>query len=147
MLGIDDQEIQSFWGDDLIYMVQLQSPIALYHLNPKLHEIAQLDRRALCVSVINDGTFGEAIDYASRYFAPKVGIYEDPVCGSSHCRLAPFWAQRLKKNELIAYQASSRGGVLRLWVDELHQRVHISGQAITVGRGVLNPKSLETLYQ
>jgi predicted PhzF superfamily epimerase YddE/YHI9 len=75
------------------------------------------------------------IDFVSRFFAPAVGIDEDPVCGSAHCSLGPFWAERLGKNELSGYQASARGGHVRMRV--AGERVILGGQAVTVLRGEL----------
>lgn len=74
-------------------------------------------------------------DFVSRFFAPRVGVNEDPVTGSAHCCLGPFWANRLHKNEFVAYQASPRGGVLRVRV--MGARVILGGQAVTVLRGEL----------
>ncbi|MBP7228401.1 MAG: PhzF family phenazine biosynthesis protein [Longilinea sp.] len=74
-------------------------------------------------------------DFVSRVFAPAEGIPEDPVTGSAHCLLAPYWGMKLNRSDLLAYQASARGGVLRLrWQA---QRVFISGQAVTVFRADL----------
>src|SRR5260370_41856832 len=72
-------------------------------------------------------------DFVSRFFAPQVGVNEDPVTGSAHCCLGPFWSKRLHKNELVAYQASVRGGVIHVRVSR--DRVYLSGQAVTVLRG------------
>ena len=74
-------------------------------------------------------------DFVSRYFAPGAGIDEDPVTGSAHCCLAPFWGQRLGKTELTGFQASSRGGIVRVRVNG--DRVILGGQAVTVLRGEL----------
>ena len=74
-------------------------------------------------------------DFVSRFFAPAVGVDEDPVTGSAHCCLAPFWASRLAKVEMVAFQASRRGGVVRTRLDG--DRVHLAGQAITVLDGQL----------
>ena len=74
-------------------------------------------------------------DFVSRFFAPQVGINEDPVTGSAHCCLAPYWSKRLHKNEMVAFQASPRGGVLRVRING--DRVKIAGQAVTVMRGEL----------
>lgn len=74
-------------------------------------------------------------DFVSRYFAPRAGIDEDPVCGSAHCCLGPYWAKRLRKTELTGFQASQRGGVVRVRVDE--ERVKLAGQATTVLHGEL----------
>ena len=74
-------------------------------------------------------------DFVSRFFAPAVGVDEDPVTGSAHCALAPYWAAKLGKRDLVAFQASARGGVLRLRHEG--ERVRIAGQAVTVLRGDL----------
>jgi len=74
-------------------------------------------------------------DFVSRFFAPGSGITEDPVTGSSHCALGPYWATRLGKTELVAYQASPRGGVVRVRL--AGDRVKLGGQAVTVLRGEL----------
>jgi len=74
-------------------------------------------------------------DFVSRYFAPAVGIDEDPVTGSAHCCLGPFWADRLGKKELTGYQASARGGTVRVRVEG--QRVFLGGYAVTISRGEL----------
>lgn len=74
-------------------------------------------------------------DFVSRYFAPAAGIPEDAVTGSAHCTLGTFWQQRLGKSEMLAYQASSRGGVVRVRVGD--ERVYLCGQAVTVLRGEL----------
>lgn len=70
------------------------------------------------------------IDFVSRYFAVPMGVDEDPVTGSAHCALTPYWAARLKKTQMLAYQASARGGFLRLRLEG--DRVLIAGQAVTV---------------
>jgi len=74
-------------------------------------------------------------DFISRFFAPGSGIDEDPVTGSAHCALGPYWAQRLGKRELMAYQASTRGGAVRVTVNG--DRVGLGGRAVTVLRGEL----------
>ena len=74
-------------------------------------------------------------DFISRFFAPAVGVDEDPVTGSAHCTLGPFWGRILGKHEFLAYQASDRGGYLRVRV--AGDRVHLSGKAVTVLRGEL----------
>ena len=72
-------------------------------------------------------------DFISRFFAPAMGVDEDPVCGSAHCCLTPYWSERLGKTNLMAYQASARGGVLRLQLEG--DRVILGGQAVIVSRG------------
>ncbi len=75
-------------------------------------------------------------DFISRFFAPAVGIDEDPVTGSAHCCLGPFWGKRFGKRELVGYQASERGGTVRVRMAE--ERVHLGGQAVTILRGELS---------
>lgn len=74
-------------------------------------------------------------DFMSRFFAPSVGINEDPVTGGAHCSLTPYWAEKLGKTEMVGYQASPRGGVVRVRL--AGDRVYLSGQAVTVLRGEL----------
>jgi len=76
---------------------------------------------------------GPAYDFVSRYFAVPMGVNEDPVTGSAHCALTPYWAARLNKTQMVAYQASARGGYLRLRLEG--DRVFIAGQAVTVPAG------------
>jgi PhzF family phenazine biosynthesis protein len=118
--------IQSVYKDDILYLLILRDAQAVRTLKPDLTLIEQLDCRAVVVTATGE----EPYDFVSRYFAPKVGIPEDPVCGSAHCRLIPFWANILKKNELFAYQASPRGGILKLSL--IGDRVSIGGQATTI---------------
>jgi predicted PhzF superfamily epimerase YddE/YHI9 len=75
-------------------------------------------------------------DFVSRFFAPSVGINKDPVTGSAHCCLAPYWQKKIKKNMLTAYQASERVGILHLRLESLG-RVTIGGAAVTVWKGLL----------
>ncbi len=77
----------------------------------------------------------EGFDLVSRFFGPRVGVPEDPVTGSAHCALGPYWAGKLGRSAMVAYQASSRGGVVRVRVEG--ERVRLGGQAVTVLRGEL----------
>ena len=78
---------------------------------------------------------GDNADFVSRFFAPKFGIPEDPVTGSAHCELAPYWADRLNKNILNAMQSSKRGGEILCRVEKEKGRVFISGRAVTFMEG------------
>lgn len=101
-------------------------------LTPDLAVLARLPVRGVVVTAQSDlGKY----DFVSRFFAPGSGVSEDPVTGSAHCGLGPFWASRLGKKELTGYQASARGGTVRVRVDG--ERVHLGGQAVTVLRGEL----------
>lgn len=120
-------EITSVMRDELIYIVTLRNQSDLMALRPNLTLIETLDCRAVSVTA----TGRDHYDFESRYFAPRVGIPEDPVCGSSHCRLAPLWAERLGKTSLMAYQASKRGGFIKINVLN-DGRVTLSSKAITI---------------
>ncbi|MDR1390968.1 MAG: PhzF family phenazine biosynthesis protein [Holosporales bacterium] len=124
IIGIDD--CIEIMKDDTLYIIVLNSKKAVFDINPNFSEIAKIDCRAIVITAKGDEDF----DFYSRYFAPKVGIYEDPVCGSMHCRLACYWSKIIKKNTFKAFQASKRSGILTL---ELHnQIVKIAGKAVTL---------------
>ncbi|RDX79291.1 hypothetical protein CR513_40302, partial [Mucuna pruriens] len=124
-------------GDDLL--VAVTSGKAITELQPQLDAIVKLPGRGLIVS----GTAppGSGFDLYSRFFCPKLGINEDPVCGSAHCALASYWSKKLGKCDFNAYQASPRGGILNIHLNEQTQRVLLRGKAVTVMEGcVLNSK-------
>jgi PhzF family phenazine biosynthesis protein len=101
-------------------------------LRPDFQKLAQLPTLGVIVTALSDDP---QFDFVSRFFAPAMGVNEDPVCGSAHCCLTPYWGERLGKRELMAYQASARGGVLKLrWNND---RVILAGQAVTVWEGEL----------
>jgi PhzF family phenazine biosynthesis protein len=87
------------------------------------------------VAVLTAPSDDPSYDFVSRCFGPRFGIDEDPVTGSSHCALGPYWGDQLGKSELTGYQASARGGVVHVRVDG--DRTHLAGRAITVARGEL----------
>ncbi|KAK4558436.1 hypothetical protein RGQ29_007971 [Quercus rubra] len=81
---------------------------------------------------------GSGFDFYSRFFAPKLGVNEDPVCGSAHCALAPYWSKKLGKCDFVAFAASPRSGVLNIHLDEHNQRVLLRGKAVTVMEGTMH---------
>ena len=110
----------------------IQSEEALRSLRPDFQRLRALPSRGVIVtSTSNNPRF----DFVSRFFAPNAGIDEDPVTGSAHCALGPFWGERLGKTEMTAYQASARGGIVHVRV--AGDRVCLKGQAVTVLKGVL----------
>jgi PhzF family phenazine biosynthesis protein len=117
-------------GDD--YLVELESEDAVRFLHPDFDILSTIQARAIIVTSVASST---EYDVVSRVFAPRLGIDEDPVTGSAHCCLGPFWMAKLRKKELIAYQASVRGGVLRLRMNG--ERLYLSGKAVTVGSSTL----------
>jgi PhzF family phenazine biosynthesis protein len=114
------------------YLVELDSDAVVRELSPDLTALSRLSSRGIIVTAASST---RAYDFVSRFFAPAAGVPEDPVTGSAHCGLGPFWAARLRKNELIGYQASERGGSVTVRVDG--DRVRLGGQAVTVLRGEL----------
>jgi PhzF family phenazine biosynthesis protein len=127
--------VTSVYKDNVMYVVVLPSVQAVRELKPNFAKIAQLPCRSVTVTALNEGEIDSNIDFVSRYFAPKVGIPEDPVCGSAHCRLTPLWAKILNKNSMNALQISERTGFLKVAVE--NNRVTLTAQAITVMEGKL----------
>ncbi len=109
------------------YLVEVDSAATVRNLSPDFTRLGKLPVRGVMVTARSDSP---EFDFVSRFFAPAVGINEDPVTGSAHCCLVPYWAKKLGKTEFTAFQASARGGVLRLRLDG--ERVIIGGQAVTV---------------
>ena len=95
---------------------------------PNMLKLIQLSYPSIVISAI-----GNKVDFVSRNFAPKLGIPEDPVTGSSHCELIPYWSKILNKNEMIAHQLSDRGG--EIYCGYNNERVSLGGEAITFLRG------------
>ena len=114
------------------YLVEVDSEERIRNLQPDLTLLKKIPTRGVIVT--SRSRSGE-YDFVSRFFAPGVGVDEDPVTGSAHCCLGPFWAERLGKTELSAYQASERGGSMRVRL--IGDRVYLAGQAVTVLRGEL----------
>jgi PhzF family phenazine biosynthesis protein len=114
------------------YVVEVDSEETVRSLKPDFAMLARLPVRGV---VVTSKSLGGEYDFVSRAFYPGTGVDEDPVTGSAHCALAPYWAKRLRKSELIGYQASSRGGLVH--VRPADDRVYLTGQAVTVLRGEL----------
>lgn len=126
MLGVAPLDVLS--SRDL--MVVLDDEDAVRRLEPDLDAVAKLDSFALIVTAP-----GESSDFVSRFFAPGAGVPEDPVTGSAHCTLIPYWAERLGKKDLHAYQLSERGG--ELFCADRGDRVSIGGQCATYLSGTI----------
>jgi len=117
--------------DDLL--VEVASIEDVIAVQPQLDAIVKFPGRGVIVSSMAPPDSG--FDFYSRFFCPKFGINEDPVCVSAHCALATYWSKKLGKCDFIAYQASPRGGVLNIHLDEEKQRVLLRGKAVTVMEG------------
>ncbi len=110
----------------------LESEATVRALHPDMNLLARIDTRGVIVTAPSDD---EGYDFVSRFFAPRAGIAEDPVTGSAHCCLGPFWQRQWGKATLVGYQASARGGVVH--VEVAGDRVLLGGHAVTVMRGEL----------
>jgi PhzF family phenazine biosynthesis protein len=113
-------------------IVEVDTAATVRDLNPDLGGIAGLDVTGVCVTAPGDRA---GVDFVSRFFAPRVGIPEDPVTGSAHCALGPWWAPRLGRDHLVGEQLSRRGGLVHVRVNG--DRVLLAGEAVTVWRGEL----------
>ena len=114
------------------YLVEVDGEEEVRKLDPDFSVLRRLKVRGV---IVTSRASGSEYDFVSRFFAPGSGIDEDPVTGSTHCCLGPFWKDRLGRDDLIGYQASARGGFVRTHC--VGDRVQISGQAVTVFRGEL----------
>lgn len=119
-----------FNGSD--YLIEVDSEETVRKLEPDGEILASISARGF---IVTSAAENRDYDFVSRFFAPGAGIKEDPVTGSAHCCLAPFWSARLGRDILTGYQASSRGGIVRTRV--AGDRVMLGGQAVTVMRGTL----------
>jgi PhzF family phenazine biosynthesis protein len=111
-------------------LIELESEEAVRSLTPDMRSLEALGTRGVIVTARSSS---DRHDFVSRFFAPAAGVPEDPVTGSAHCGLGPYWAARLGKHELVGYQASARGGTVRVVVED--DRVQLGGHAVTVLRG------------
>ena len=105
----------------------VDSEQTLRRVSPDFSRLAEIETRGVILTATSSAP---GVDFVSRFFAPRCGINEDPVTGSAHCCLAPYWSERLGRSSLTGYQASPRGGVVHTRV--VGDRVQLSGQAVTV---------------
>ena len=119
--GLGCRPVEFYAGPD--YMAVLRSEDEVRAVRPKFRALEALDLRGVIVTAR-----GRRADFCSRFFAPKVGVPEDPVTGSAHCQLTPYWSQKLGKNDLRAHQVSARGGELRCV--ERGKRIEIAGRVV-----------------
>jgi predicted PhzF superfamily epimerase YddE/YHI9 len=114
------------------YLVELDDETAVCGLAPAMDRLRTVETRGVIVTARSSEP---DVDFVSRFFGPRVGVDEDPVTGSSHCCLGPFWGERIGKADLVGRQVSRRGGVVRVSLAD--DRVRLGGQAVTVLRGEL----------
>jgi PhzF family phenazine biosynthesis protein len=135
-LGVPPSAVRWTGRNRLDYLVEVASEADARALSPDFRRLG-----AACAPargcIVTAASARPEFDFVSRYFAPAAGIDEDPVTGSTHCCLAPFWAERLGRTPLRAFQASRRGGAIGVDFQKTTGRVRLSGKAITVARGEL----------
>lgn len=124
LAGALGAEVKETWVNVFNYMAVLESAAAVRALTPDFAAVQRLDRPGIIVTAPGD----QGYDCISRYFAPQKGIPEDPVTGAAHCMLTPYWAKRLNKPALRAFQASPRGGEVRCRL--LGERVELEGGCV-----------------
>lgn len=111
------------------YLVEVATEAEVLAVKPDFSRLAKY-RKVIVTAKANSTS---EFDFISRFFAPVIGINEDPVTGAAHCCLTPYWAQKLGKTTMLAYQASARGGVLKLRLED--NRTILAGEAVTVIKG------------
>ncbi len=128
----ENVQAQNIVANQFDFLVEVASESIVRTLQPDFTRMSKIPVRGVIVTSRSDS---RDYDFVSRFFAPAVGVNEDPVTGSAHCFLSPYWSERLGRNELVGYQASARGGVVKVRLEG--DRVHLGGQAVTVLRGEL----------
>ncbi|MBI4881603.1 MAG: PhzF family phenazine biosynthesis protein [Planctomycetes bacterium] len=119
------------------YLLEVEGDAAVRQARPDFGALGLVEARGV---IVTSRSASPEFDFVSRFFAPRVGVNEDPVTGSAHCALGPYWSASLEKRELVGFQASARGGVVG--VEVRGERVLLKGQAVTVWRGeLLEPDS------
>ncbi len=131
-LGVPGASVRYTGKNVFDYLVEVASEDIVRGIQPNFTLLLAVQARGV---IVTSRASTPGYDFVSRFFAPQVGVNEDPVTGSAHCCLAPYWSKHLGKSEMVAYQASPRGGVLR--VRASGDRVQLGGQAVTVLRGDL----------
>jgi PhzF family phenazine biosynthesis protein len=126
--GLGRKPLEVHCSED--YFLVFSSEKEIVAMEPDMTRLKKVDKRGIIVTAK-----GNEADFVSRFFAPKYGIAEDPVTGSAHCALVPFWAKKLGKKELLAHQVSKRGG--ELFCKDQGERVVISGRAVAYMQGVI----------
>jgi len=121
--ALGETVLESYIGKNEIYMVVMQDEASVAGLNPDFSALAAVTKHGVIATAL-----GDEVDFVSRFFAPAIGLDEDPVTGAAHCMLTPYWSKRLGKDELDARQISSRVGVLEC--EDHGDRVKLRGGAV-----------------
>ncbi|MGM9533008.1 PhzF family phenazine biosynthesis protein [Intestinibacter sp.] len=127
--AIGAKPVEAYMGRDLLCIFDDEKTVR--ELKPDMEKLKTIDGLLLQVTAA-----GKDVDCVSRSFAPKMNVDEDPVCGSGHCHIAPYWLNKLNKDSIVAYQASKRGGVL--YCSQEGDRVKLSGKAVVYSIADIN---------
>ncbi|MBW2053575.1 MAG: PhzF family phenazine biosynthesis protein [Deltaproteobacteria bacterium] len=127
--GLGKKPLEALSSED--YFVVFSSEEDIIKIRPDFEKLKKIDLRGVIVTAK-----GKKADFVSRFFAPRVGVNEDPVTGSAHCALIPYWAKKLNKKNLHAHQVSSRGG--ELFCEDLGERVEVGGRAVLFMEGTIS---------
>lgn len=132
-------EVVACYQSTFDLVVELTDAAAVRQCQPDINALARFPYRGIIITASGQSPY----DFVSRFFGPNCGVPEDPVTGSAHCALAPLWAKRLNKQELIAWQASRRGGEVHIQLEADSNQLWLKGSAITIWKGELciNPSS------
>jgi PhzF family phenazine biosynthesis protein len=137
-LGILKDDVVYIGKNQFDFLLELADEAVMRRLSPDFQALMQVQARGLIVTARADGANQNRYDFVSRFFAPRSGVHEDPVTGSAHCALGPYWSSKLGKLELTGFQASRRGGFVRVLCQG--DRVQLGGRALvmTIGRLSVN---------
>lgn len=125
-LGIKNEDIKYIGKNRMDYIIEVDEK-TVYRMKPNFSTLIEIPMRGVIVTGYSSSN---EHDFVSRFFAPAYGVNEDPVTGSAHCCLAPYWQRKIGKSNLVGYQASERGGTVR--VSTNGDRVQLAGKAVTV---------------
>jgi len=135
-LGVEAADVVYVGKDQFDYVIEVASEEIVRGIQPDFVQLLALDARGIIVTsralLAGEGQ-SSSYDFVSRFFGPRVGVNEDPVTGSAHCALAPYWCSKFGRDSLVGYQASLRGGTVRVHING--ERVQLGGQAVTVLQG------------
>jgi len=122
----------NIYEDDIVYLLEFNTEEDIAHLRP---DFAMLKKARKEEIIVTSKSNNESYDFVSRFFAPAIGVNEDPVTGSAHCYLAPYWIEKIGKEEVLGFQLSRRTGLVKCSLQ--HSRVILQGKAKTILQGTL----------
>lgn len=138
-LRIPHEVIRSVGRNQFDYIVEVSDECLVRNMIPDFFQMKQVEARGVIVTSRSDTQNSASYDFVSRFFAPQSGINEDPVTGSAHCALGPYWSGILKSTRMTGFQASKRGGFVQVNLQD--DRVHLGGKAVIVSSGSLMPEA------